>query len=248
MKLFFRKSGAKKRGETIIEVLVALLVVTIGSATATSLILTSMRATQFNKDSLVALNLAQEGLEYMRNLRDTNWLKFSGNTQGCWNTIPNSATCDASGGTTALAATDATKAYALGLNASAMTNLTMVAAPLSLSGGVTPSVAPYQLNYYDLSPTVDSDGTNRGIAGLTNLTDDYDYMGSGYTGQTAVNPTRFYRSINVTYFKLDGTTWVASPEGSPTAADMMVITSTVYWLDASTVNKIQLNSALTRYK
>ena len=81
IKKLLKLVGSKKsRGETLLEVIVALLVLTIGSASATSLIVTSIRANQFNKDSLIALNLAQEGIEYMRNLRDTNWIKFSANT------------------------------------------------------------------------------------------------------------------------------------------------------------------------
>lgn len=40
------------------------------------------------RDRVIATQLAREGLEAMRNIRDTNWLKFSNNRRACWNHFP----------------------------------------------------------------------------------------------------------------------------------------------------------------
>lgn len=230
MKNLKRKMRRLLRGETIIEVLIALLVVTIGSATATSMILSSLKATQFNKDSLLALNLAQEGVEVMRNFRDSNWLKFSSNPQGCWNTKPNVGSCSGN----VLLATDGSHEYALGLNASGNFDLNYLTAKLDLSGGVIGTDAPYQMNYYDLKNVV---ATNK------------DYIGSGAANPAKfVASTQFYRSIDVKYYTINTSDWTTSAAASPDVADMMQVTSTVQWLDAGQVRQVALSTALTRYK
>ena len=52
---------------------------------------------------IIALNIAREGIEGVRNIRDTNWLKYSGDRRGKWlcndtSTSPDS--CDGTAGTT----------------------------------------------------------------------------------------------------------------------------------------------------
>jgi len=247
MKKIGSKKWAMKRGETIVEVLVALVVVTIGAATATSLIVASLKANQFNKDSLVALNLAQEGLEYMHNLRDTNWIKFSGNTQGCWNTVPNSATCSVAN---LLPATTATSGYALGMDASSNNTLIATAKALDLTDGTDAVEEKYRMSYFDLDNSTDSDGIDRAdSASLGAKLDDYDYIGSGYTGHTVVDKSKFYRSIEVQYKTIAASSpWGLSAAGSPSVADLMVVTSTVDWMDGAAQHQVKLSSSLTRYK
>lgn len=65
----------KKPAFTLIETLIAItLVVTVMTA-ITGLILLTMRSNQRNIHSLQAAAYAQEGLEVMRYLRDSNWLQ-----------------------------------------------------------------------------------------------------------------------------------------------------------------------------
>jgi prepilin-type N-terminal cleavage/methylation domain-containing protein len=61
------------KGFTLIEALVALVVLSIGLGPA--LVLSSSLSTTASvvKNNLVATNLAQEGIEVVRALRDTNW-------------------------------------------------------------------------------------------------------------------------------------------------------------------------------
>lgn len=75
------------RGETLIEVLVALIAVTISGAAAASLLISSLDLTAFSKDYLVAQNLSAEAVESVRNILDTNELLYPADEADCWNAI-----------------------------------------------------------------------------------------------------------------------------------------------------------------
>ncbi|MBI4994173.1 hypothetical protein HZC21_00805 [Candidatus Peregrinibacteria bacterium] len=75
-------------GETLIEVLLAVSVIMIALAPASGLQVQSTRNLAFNRDHLIAETLANEGIEIIRNMRDTNFLKFSAKAKECWNTKP----------------------------------------------------------------------------------------------------------------------------------------------------------------
>ena len=83
----------KKAAESLIEVIIAVFVVSLGSSVATSLVVTSIQSNSFSRDNLIALNLATEGLEAMRNIRDNNWLRFSFDKGKCWNISPETTDC-----------------------------------------------------------------------------------------------------------------------------------------------------------
>ena len=95
----------RNRGETIIEVLVSVVILAL-VMTATFLLL--QRAVAVNEDvrnRIIGLNIAREGLEGVRNIRDTNWLKYSGDRRGKWLCLDSTGTpdaCGASVGTDAL--------------------------------------------------------------------------------------------------------------------------------------------------
>ena len=61
-------------GFSIIEVSVALGVISIGILGVFSLVLQSIQAQNASKSVLVASMLAQEGIELVRNMRDENWI------------------------------------------------------------------------------------------------------------------------------------------------------------------------------
>ena len=63
-----------KRGFTLIESLVALSILALAIVGPLSLASTALSAAQISRDQLVAFYLAQEGLEVIRNQRDTNRL------------------------------------------------------------------------------------------------------------------------------------------------------------------------------
>lgn len=74
----------KRAGETILEVLVA-TVILVGVLTASfSLLNRGARVNVNFERRSVALNIAGEGMEAVRNIRDTNWLKYSGDRRNKW--------------------------------------------------------------------------------------------------------------------------------------------------------------------
>jgi Tfp pilus assembly protein PilV len=241
----------RKRAETLLEVMIALVVLTLGSISATSLILSAINANIYNKDALMALNLAQEGIEYMRNLRDTNWIRFSANRQGCWNVRPFLVTeipiCSDAPSTKIQPAditTTTNDGFALGDILSNNTNV-----KLNLSDGILPAEeTAYRLKYFDLDINVDSDGLDINNDG-NGKNDDRDFIGTFYPGAAFVENTKFYRSINLVYKQLNpNPNYNQLGTVGPTVGDLMQVYSTVQWMDGGIMHQIQLTSALSRYK
>lgn len=83
-----------QKGETLLEVVVAVSVLMIVMGPASGAIVNSIRNTALNRDTAVASSLAKEGLEIVRNFRDSNVLRFSSNKEKCWNMKPDSASGD----------------------------------------------------------------------------------------------------------------------------------------------------------
>ena len=66
---------AKKiRGFLITEVILSLFVLTIGLTTTTALISSSLNRSFDNRDTVIAVELAQEGVELVRNVRDNGFI------------------------------------------------------------------------------------------------------------------------------------------------------------------------------
>jgi prepilin-type N-terminal cleavage/methylation domain-containing protein len=75
-----RKNGLKK-GFTLPEVIIAISVLSMVLATATGILVSIIRTNSENLSKIVAYGLAQEGIEAVRNVRDSDWilgLDFSG--------------------------------------------------------------------------------------------------------------------------------------------------------------------------
>jgi len=71
-----------KKGFTIIEVLVAVVILTMGAGGAFVLLSRTVSFTSAVNGRLVASYLAQEGIEIVRNIRDTNWLEGEALNEG----------------------------------------------------------------------------------------------------------------------------------------------------------------------
>lgn len=63
------------RGFTLLEVIIAIFVLTVGAGGAFSLIQRTISMASLIQDRLIASYLAQEGIEIVKNIRDNNWLK-----------------------------------------------------------------------------------------------------------------------------------------------------------------------------
>jgi len=68
------KKNNKQKGFSIIEVVVAIGIVTVGLFSVMMLMNQNTQVQVVNKNNLIASMLAQEGLELVRNMRDMNWL------------------------------------------------------------------------------------------------------------------------------------------------------------------------------
>jgi type II secretory pathway pseudopilin PulG len=78
--------------ESLIETIIAITVIILGTAAALSMLRTTLDGNELVGKKEVAINLALEGLDALRNIRDTNYLRFPLDADTCWNTF---------GGTTA---------------------------------------------------------------------------------------------------------------------------------------------------
>ncbi|MFZ3011458.1 MAG: prepilin-type N-terminal cleavage/methylation domain-containing protein [Minisyncoccia bacterium] len=76
MKLFFKKNkkGRGEKGFTLVETLVAISIFTVSILGLLSVLSKGISDTGYAKKKTVAGYLAQEGIEYIRNMRDTNAL------------------------------------------------------------------------------------------------------------------------------------------------------------------------------
>jgi len=66
------------KGFTLIEGLIAIFFLLMVTAGIFGVLKQATSSTQASKDKLVAAYLAQEGIEIVRNLRDSNWVKYKG--------------------------------------------------------------------------------------------------------------------------------------------------------------------------
>lgn len=65
----------KSKGFTLLEVIAAIFVLVVGLGASFSLIHQTLSAASIVKSRLVAAYLAQEGIEIVKNTRDSNWLE-----------------------------------------------------------------------------------------------------------------------------------------------------------------------------
>lgn len=72
----------RQRGFTLLESMVAIAVFTVGVSTAVFVITQAISVGSRTRDRVVAVHLAQEGIEVVRNIRDRNWLAGRPWTQG----------------------------------------------------------------------------------------------------------------------------------------------------------------------
>jgi len=78
-----------QNGFTLLEGIIAIAVITIGMMAALALSLSNMLTARENVRRVVAANLAREGLEVVRNMRDTNWVKRDSNLANPDGSLPN---------------------------------------------------------------------------------------------------------------------------------------------------------------
>ena len=85
MKLFKQKNN---KGFSLVEVLIAISIFTMTIVTMMSVLSSGITDTTYAKQKIIASYLAQEGIEYVRNIRDNDVL-YTGATGKNWNTFIN---------------------------------------------------------------------------------------------------------------------------------------------------------------
>ncbi|MBI2627474.1 type II secretion system protein [Candidatus Nomurabacteria bacterium] len=82
MSKFFKQ---KNTAFTLVETLVAISIFTVSLLGIMSVLASGIANTNYAKQKMVATYLAQEGIEYIRNMRDTKVLYGSGDSNAKWN-------------------------------------------------------------------------------------------------------------------------------------------------------------------
>ncbi len=75
------KIKSKNTGFTLLEVIVAIFILTVGIGGSFSLIQQTISTVSMIQSRLIAAYLGQEGIEIVRNIRDNNWLEQRGSFQ-----------------------------------------------------------------------------------------------------------------------------------------------------------------------
>jgi len=65
----------KEKGFTLLETLIAVAIIVIGTLGVFSAVAKYSQMTEQERDNLVASYLCQEGIEIVKNIRDTNWVE-----------------------------------------------------------------------------------------------------------------------------------------------------------------------------
>ncbi len=87
IRFFSPLKKSNSRAETLAEAVMAITVLGIGAGGVMIMLNSAIRANDIGQERVVALNLAQEGVAAVEVLRDTNWLRFPGNRDECWDTL-----------------------------------------------------------------------------------------------------------------------------------------------------------------
>lgn len=74
----------QQRGQTLLETVVGIFIMVMGISASMSLVTFSLNSTRQVVSQLVGMGLAREGIEAVKNMRDTNWLKGNLDGDGCY--------------------------------------------------------------------------------------------------------------------------------------------------------------------
>jgi type II secretory pathway pseudopilin PulG len=269
-----RLIAKNNRGESLLETIIAFIVLGIGVTIAGMILGSSLRNMQNSKNRVIAVNIAREGIEAVRNIRDTNWLQFHSKRRACWNNAPaqNPATpCD---GTTPIKPGKYI-IYKQGGYPTHNSSPTYrwLFGELTWNGitkSDTPPLCDSDIYYYnnidgftyrcniitktwtnvsilslvDIDPTVDTDGDH-------NFTDDEDMYNHLYQREsdalgTWVKDSFFSRVITIEYIDNQGNI-ITNESGYNANINRMQVTSTVSWLSGNNRFKVVLTTHLTDY-
>ena len=82
-----------KKATSIIEVMVVLLIVVTWVVWMYQVYENSQKLSNSTNNKIQAIQIAREGIEAMKNIRNTNWIMFWSDYDNCWNTLNYNDTC-----------------------------------------------------------------------------------------------------------------------------------------------------------
>ena len=94
-----------KKGASLIEIMAMIAVLGLAVTAMFSTVIGGIYFARDSENRIKAINIAREWLEWVTNLRNTNWLRFSSDQSNCWRTKDYNSTCIGD----AWATTDVTK-------------------------------------------------------------------------------------------------------------------------------------------
>ena len=74
-----------KSGESILEVMITMFIIFLAVSTAFRMLNLAFLQKNLTEDRVIAINLAREGMEAVRYIRDYNWLYYGSKRRVCWN-------------------------------------------------------------------------------------------------------------------------------------------------------------------
>ena len=204
-------------GETLLEVVIAVSVLMIVMAPASALFVNLIQNTALKRDNATASYRAEDGLEVLRGMRDSNLRNFSSKKSVCWNTKPEYGNIDDCqnpsnkilAGIYRLEENPVTLEWTLKLEINGELSL-------KLDSQDSQQDDFYRLLFYP-------------------VTSSYNY--------TSGDITPFYRQITIEYLEFKnpptGTDWTSGD-------DAMKVTSTVRFRNGSKIQEIKLGEILTK--
>ena len=230
------------KGETIAETIIAVTILAIGITITSTLMSTSIQNMNNSKNRIIAINIAREGLEAIRNIRDTNWLRFSGKRRICWNHLPQNLTAECAdscnGGLSSPGTTDTPiepgtyivyKAEGIGGDDTScdIVQRWRLASVGNIEGS-SPALSNSTLYHVDIDEGLNSDG-DESIDGYTNDWDMYNHLlnvdpdaeYNDVIGRRHAVRTPFSRTITIAYLENqpDASTSPSNQEGLPDIID-----------------------------
>ncbi len=91
--LQYRLNSSDKKGATMIELMAMLAILGLGVSAMFAVVTSGIYFAKDTEDTIKAINLAREGIEWVTNIRNTNWLRFSSDRTNCWKAQGYDGTC-----------------------------------------------------------------------------------------------------------------------------------------------------------
>lgn len=208
----------QKKGFLIAEVIVALGIIITVTTVVYTILIRSLESNAYLRDGMQAMTLSIEGIEGVRQVRDTNWLKFGYDKKNCWHVI--SGDC-----ATGTKITDGH--YRLEMDQDQFYLERIGSDAVDLSDGTNATDDEYNLFLIDILPNVDSDGDGT----KTNDKEATGYPNGPLPG--TAEPTKFYRDITLDFDPLD--------------PDILNVNSRVTWKAFGKVKSVELSTKLTNF-